>query len=134
MKTVKLDITGYFKLQFGMIIGYLKFSLSFHLCSVVVVLFFVLFGARDYKKMIFSDRSPVYMGYTAGHELGTLSIRICNSLTVYDNSWVLKFDIFSEFRKVISDSPPPISVIMTHCVRKSIFYSPLRHRFVLSAS
>ena len=36
--------------------------------------------------------------------------QIYNSLTVHDNSWTLKFDNFSEFQNVISDSsptPPP---------------------------
>ena len=31
----------------------------------------------------------------------------------------------SEFQSVINDSPPPVSVIMTHCVRDSICDSPL---------
>ena len=43
----------------------------------------------------------------AGRELGTLSIRVHNSLTVHANLWALKFDNFSEFQNVISDSPPP---------------------------
>ena len=34
-----------------------------------------------------------------GHEIGTLSIRVHNSLTVHQN-----FDNFSEFQNVISDS------------------------------
>ena len=42
----------------GMIIGYLSCSLSFHLYFVVIVLFFVLFGARDYRRTIFSESSP----------------------------------------------------------------------------
>ena len=41
------------------------------------------------------------------------------------NALTLKFDYFPEFQNVISDIPPPASVIMTHCVRKSIFDSPL---------
>ena len=43
----------------------------------------------------------------AGHELGTLSIRAHNSLTVYEHTWALKFDDFSEFQNVISDNPQP---------------------------
>ena len=43
----------------------------------------------------------------AGHELGTLSIQVQNSLTVRDN-----FDNFSEFQNVISDE--------NRYVRKSI--------------
>ena len=97
----------------------------FHLCFVAVVavvLFFLLFGARDYRRMIFSESSLVSLSFTAGHQLGTLSIRIYNSLTVYDNLWALKFDSFFEFQNVISDTP---SIIMTHCVRKSICDSPI---------
>ena len=62
-----------------------------------------------------------------GHELGTLSIRVHNSLTVHYNLWALKFDNFSEFQNVKRPPhPPPIpSVIMTLCVRKSICDSPL---------
>ena len=37
----------------------------------------------------------------------------------------MKFDNFSKFQCVISHSPPPPSVIMTLCVRKSICDSPL---------
>ena len=33
---------------------------------------------------------------------------------------------FSNFQNVISNNPPPASVIMTHCVRKSICESPLK--------
>ena len=65
----------------------------------------------------FFQRVYLYRWVIAGDELSTLSKRIHNSLTVYDNSWALKFDNFSEFQNVISDSP---SVIMTHCVPKSI--------------
>ena len=64
-------------------------------CLVVCLFFIAFFGARDYGRMIFSEReresSTVYMGYcdyiraTAGHELGTLNIRVHNSLTVHDN-------------------------------------------------
>ena len=32
---------------------------------------------------------------------------------------------FSEFQNVINYSPPPASVIMTHCVRKSICDTPV---------
>ena len=70
----------------------------------------------------------LYILVTAGHELGTLSIQIYDSLTVYDNSWALKLDSFSEFQNVISDSPPSPpspSVIMKHCVQKWICDSPL---------
>ena len=37
-----------------------------------------------------------------------------------------KFDNFSELQNVISDSPPPANVVVTHCVQKSICCSPLR--------
>ena len=54
------------------------------------------------------------MGYSrVGYELATLSIRVHNSLTVLDT-----FENIFVFQNVIS-APPP-SVIMTHCVRKSI--------------
>ena len=39
--------------------------------------------------------------------------------------WTLKFNNFSEFQNFISDIPPRPSVIMAHCVRKSICDSPL---------
>ena len=97
----------------------------FHLCFVAVVavvLFFLLFGARDYRRMIFSESSPVSLSFTAGHQLGTLSIRIYNSLIVYDNLWALKFGNFSEFQNVIGDTR---SIITTHFVRKSICDSPI---------
>ena len=48
-------------------------------------------------------------------------------------SWVWKFDNFSEFQNVISDSPPTLSVIMTHCVRKSICDAPLGRKFAISS-
>ena len=38
-----------------------------------------------------------------GHELGTLSIRVHNSLTVHDYSWALKFENFCEFQNVLSE-------------------------------
>ena len=60
-----------------------------------------------------------------GQELGTLSIRVFNSLAVHDNSGALKFDYFSELQNVISDSSPFPSIIMTLCVQKSICELPL---------
>ena len=61
--------------------------------------------------------------------------QIYNPLTVHDSSWTLKFDNFSEFQNVISDSTtpthPPLSssasVLMMHWVRKSICYSSLKY-------
>ena len=41
------------------------------------------------------------------------------------NTFTSKFDSFSEFQNVTSDSPPPANVIMMHCVRNSICDSPL---------
>ena len=40
-------------------------------------------------------------------------------------TYTLKFDNFSHYQDIISNKPPPASVIMAHCVRKSIFDSPL---------
>ena len=37
----------------------------------------------------------------------------CKSIDIHGNSRTLKFDNFSKFQYVISDSPPPLSVIMT---------------------
>ena len=54
---------------------------------------------------ITTDTSPPQMG--------------CN------RTYTLKFDNFSHFQNVISNNSPPASVIMAHCVRKSIFDSPL---------
>ena len=72
-------------------------------------MFFALFGAWDYRRMIFSESSPVY-----------------NSLAVGDNSWALKFDNFSEFQMPLVIAPPSRSIIMTHCIRKLICDSPLK--------
>ena len=50
--------------------------------------------------------------------------QVHNLLTVRDNLRTLKiydkFDKISEFQNIISDRPPTASVIMTHCVQKSI--------------
>ena len=78
----------------------------------------------------FFKRVRLCMWAIGRQQLGTLSIPVHNSLIVHHSSWALKFDNFSEFQNVISDSPPPHthtqpSVIMTLCVRKSIFASPL---------
>ena len=54
----------------------------------------------------FFQRVHLCIWVKGGHELDTLSIRVHNSLTVHDNSWALKFDCFSEFQSIISDSPP----------------------------
>ena len=81
---------------------------------------------RDYRRMIF-QRVYQYIWVIAEHEQSILSIRVPNSLTLHDNLY-LKFDIFSEFQNDISDSPPPsqpLSVIMTHCLQKSICDLPL---------
>ena len=51
--------------------------------------------------------------------------QIYNSFTFYGNSSTLKFDDFSEFQNIISDSNLPANVIMKHCARKSICDSPL---------
>ena len=79
----------------------------------------------------FFQRVHLCIWAMGGYELGTLSMQVHNLLTVHNNSWALKFDNFSEFQNVIKDSPPPspapltASVIMTLCVRTSIFDSPL---------
>ena len=79
------------------------------------------FDENKYRRMIF-QRVYQYIWVIAEHEQSILSIRVPNSLTLHDNLY-LKFDIFSEFQNDISDSPPPsqpLSVIMTHCLQKSI--------------
>ena len=53
------------------------------------------------------------MGYTAGLELGTLSMRLWNSLIVYDNLWALRFDNFYEFQSVISELRTEIDMRLT---------------------
>ena len=73
------------------------------------------FGAKDCKRMIFFQRVQMCIWAIGGQELGTLSIRVHNSLAVHDNSWVLKFDSFSEFQNVISDSPLPQSPASLWC-------------------
>ena len=107
--------------------------MSCRLCSFFVCLF--IFCRLCF---IFFQKVHLCLWAIGGHELGTFSIRVHNSFTVYDNSWPLKVDNFSEFQNVISDSPPtpsppppappppPPSVIMTLSVRKSIFDWPLK--------
>ena len=97
---------------FQIILGYhnLIFLISVVLSlvfAVVVVVFF--FEAREYKRIIFSESSAVFMGCSR-----TWTKQVQNSLTVHDNSWTLKFHNFSEFQNVINVSPPAESVIMTH--------------------
>ena len=99
---------------FQILIGYYnwKFLISFVLslvcfcfvfcfcwCCFFVVVSFFIFGARDNRRMFFFREFTCIYG-----QLGTLSIRVQNSLTVHDNSWALKIDNFSEFQNVISDS------------------------------
>ena len=58
-----------------------------------------------------------------------LDLKTSLGIAHYDSSWDLKFDNFSGFENVIRySSPLPPSVIMTHCVRKSIRDSPLMLR------
>ena len=45
----------------------------------------------------FFHRVELYNCAIAGHELGTLSTPVHNTLSVHDNSWALKFDNFSEY-------------------------------------
>ena len=47
------------------------------------------------------------MGCSRAHRINKYNKQIHNSLTVHYNSWNLKFDSFSEFQSVISDSAPP---------------------------
>ena len=80
------------------------------LCVVFFLLVLVLHvGAKYCRRMIFL-RIHLFIWATGGHELGTLSIRVHNSLTVYGNSWALKFDHFSEFQSALSDIPAPTSL------------------------
>ena len=46
---------------------------------------------------------------------------------VSDNSWTLKFNNFFEYQNVINDTPlsHSASAIMTHCIRKLMYYLPL---------
>ena len=69
-----------------------------------------------------------------GHELGTPSIRVHNSLTVHDNSWALKFSNFSEFQNVISDSPPspnPPASLRRFAYESRFVTNPLRIHVVI---
>ena len=54
-----------------------------------------------------------YIWATAGHELGSLTTWVRNSLTVHDN-----FDNFFEFRNVISDRRNFNSLSITYCHEK----------------
>ena len=80
---------------------------------------------------LWNQRIHLCIWAIGGHELETLSIRVPNFLTVHDNSWALKFDNFSEFRNVISDSPPPSCVIVTLCLQKSICDSSLTQKSLM---
>ena len=117
-----MDISNYNWIWWLVICNFRCFFTYVLLLLLLLFFFFLLFGARDYRRMIFSESSPVSLSFTAGHQLGTLSIGIYNSLIVYDNLWALKFGNFSEFQNVIGDTP---SIITTHCVRKSICDSPI---------
>ena len=68
----------------------------------------------------FFQRLKLCIWTKRGHEVGTLSIRVHHSVTVHDNSWALKFDNFSEFQSIITDSHSRSSVIMTLCIQKLI--------------
>ena len=110
-------------------------------CLCVCVCVCVFYLAKDYRRMNFSETSTVYMSCIRtwsfnsrlishfvwileelDHLFWLIIKQVHNSLTVNDNSWTLKFDNFSEFQNVISDSQ--MSVIMTHCVQKSIWLNP----------
>ena len=54
-----------------------------------------------------------YIWATAGHELGSLTTWVHNSLTVHDN-----FDNFFEFRNVIGDRRNFNSLSITYCHEK----------------
>ena len=97
------------------------------LLLLFIYLFIYLFLELKTTEGLFFQRVRLYIWDIAGHELGTLSIRVDDSATVHDNSWALKLDNFSEFQNVINNSlpNPNPSVIMTFCVRKSICDSPL---------
>ena len=96
---------------FQIILGYhdLIFLISVVLSLVLLLLLFFFFEAREYKRIIFSESSAVFMGCSR-----TWTKQVQNSLTVHDNSWTLKFHNFSEFQNVINVSPPAESVIMMH--------------------
>ena len=108
------------------------FLIFFYFCFSL--LFFVEPGTQEGW---FFQRVYLYIWVIAGHELGTFSIRIHNSLTVYDNSRALKLDNFYEFQNVSSNSPqtpppslpPHSSVNMTHCIWKSLCDSTLIYNF-----
>ena len=107
-------INGYYNRVFVISVVF-SFAFFFYL-------FFVLFfwSQRRQKDDFFREFTCIYGLYICiygVHELGTLNIRIHHSLTVYDNSWALKFYNFSEFQNVISDSPPPTP---------QLHYDPLR--------
>ena len=72
---------------FQIVIGYYNWIflipviLSLVIFIVVVVVVVVITGNRDYRRMIFSESSPVYMGCSRelSWELDTLSIRAQSS-------------------------------------------------------
>ena len=81
--------------------------MSCHLCVCVFFSFCRLCCILELKtgERWFVQRVHLYVWAIRRHELGTLSIRVHNSLTVHENSCTLKFDNFSKFQNFISDSP-----------------------------
>ena len=75
-------------------------------CLCFFVLFFVFGLELKTTEVWFFQRVHLYIRAIAGHELGTLSMRVHDSLKIHDNSWALKFHNFSEFQNVIKDCPP----------------------------
>ena len=108
---------------------------AFFLFCVSFLSFVFHFGAKGCRRMIF-QRVHLCIWAIGGHELGTFSIEYpihWQFMSVHDNSWALKFDNFSEFQKVVSNSTSPLptlSVIMTPYVWKSICDSPLNNLFL----
>ena len=95
-------------------------------CYYCFVFCFLLYLELETTEEWFFQRVHQYIWVAAERKLGTLSIRIYNSLALGDNSWALKFDNFSEFQMPLVIAPPSLSVIMTHCIRKLICDSPLK--------
>ena len=86
-------ITWYFKSLFSCCLCVCFFSC--HMCCILEL---------KTAKGWFFLRVHLCIWAIGGHKLGTLSIRVHNSLTVHDNLWALKFDNFSEFQNIASES------------------------------
>ena len=122
---------------------------------VVVHFFVSFFRARENRERWFFQRVPLFIRAVAGHKLSTFNTRaqsfnswiisqcfyfFCKYQMIFFHPWLNKYTthyqfmtihelwnsiIFWNFKTSLVIAHPAVSVIMTHCVRKSISDSPL---------